>query len=62
VVRKILACKRVLEKIKYAVRKIQMLRKANFGKIKYEINTNLPLARLVILSLTGETFHLHVLF
>jgi hypothetical protein len=43
-------------KIKYAVREIQMLRKENFEKIKYEISNDLPSARLVILSLTGRTF------
>jgi hypothetical protein len=43
--RKILVCKKGLEKIKQAVRKFKWSEKLKFGKIKYEINTNLPLAR-----------------
>jgi hypothetical protein len=43
--RKILACKKGLEKFKHVVRKFKWSEKTIFGKIKYEINTILPLAR-----------------
>jgi hypothetical protein len=42
--RKILACKKGFEKFKHALRKFNGVKK-QFLKIKYEINTNLPLAR-----------------
>jgi hypothetical protein len=46
----------VLEKFKYVVRKIQMLRKENFGKIKYEISTDLPSARARRFKSNGQDF------